>query len=108
MTQRLAFELTRADPTDRFRIRLLDKAQVAQLARLEGVLDAHPVDAVVVSYDEGSGELVPVDGYDDSTPRGRITMRILSDVYCDALRRVESLAANARQTASDDMLVFQY
>ena len=106
--QKLAFELTRADGSDRYAIRLVDGAQIEGLARSEPDSKVTTIDPVVVIYDQGSGELIPADGYDDSTSRGRLAMRILSDVYCDALHRIESLDRAADRRASHDTLVFHY
>ncbi len=93
MTEKLAFQLTAADAPNRYSIRLLDKKQIAALALAEGFAKPIPLDPIVVIYDEGSGELVPVDGFDHATARGRIAMKILADVYCDALDRIMTGAA---------------
>jgi hypothetical protein len=92
MAQKLAFELARAGAFDRYAIRLLDETQIAALSRAEGVTKALRLEPVVVTYDEGGGELFPVDGFDDKTPRGRMVMRILQEVYCEALNRITASA----------------
>jgi hypothetical protein len=100
MARQLAFELTRADASSRYAIRLVDDKQIADLARAEGFAKPIRLEPVVVIYDEGGDELVPIDGFDDTTPRGRIAMRILGDVYCDALNRIKALAPESRENAT--------
>jgi len=107
MGQKLAFELLQADGSDRYAVRLVDRQQIAALADAEGLAMPMAVDRVVVAYDEGSGELVPVDGFDSKTARGRVEMRILSDVYCEALERITARAKQPEAPARRETFVFQ-
>ncbi len=88
MTSKLAFRLEDTNEPDRYVIRLVDAKQIAALARSEGLSTRTPLEPVAVLYDEWSGELVPVDGFDETAPRGRIAMRIMADVYCDVIDRI--------------------
>jgi hypothetical protein len=88
MTSKLAFRLDDTNEPDRYVIRLVDGKQTAALARSEDLSTRIPLGPVAVLYDEGSGELVPVDGFDDTTPRGRIVLKIMADVYSDVLDRI--------------------
>ena len=88
MTTKLAFRLDHTNEPDRYVIRLVDRRQIADLAQSEGLSTRIPLEPVAILYDEGSGELVPVDGFDDTTPRGRIALRIMADVYSAALDRI--------------------
>jgi hypothetical protein len=88
MTSKLAFRLDDTNEPDRYVIRLVDGKQIAALARSEGLPKPISLEPIAVLYDEGSGELVPVDGFDDTTPQGRIAMRIMADVYSDVLDRI--------------------
>lgn len=88
MTTKLAFRLDHTNEPDRYVIRLVDRRQIADLAQSEGLSTRIPLEPVAILYDEGSGELVPVDGFDDTTPRGRIALRIMANVYSAALDRI--------------------
>jgi hypothetical protein len=88
MTSKLSFQLVGTDLPNRYLICLVDGNQIAALARSEGLTKPISLEPIAVLYDEGSGELVPVDGFDDTTPQGRIVLRIMADVYSDALDRI--------------------
>jgi hypothetical protein len=88
MTGKLAFRLDDTNEPDRYVIRLVDGKQIAALARSEDLSTRIPLGPVAVLYDEGSGELVPLDGFDDSTPQGRIVLRIMDAIYSDVLDRI--------------------
>lgn len=88
MTGKLAFQLSDTNEPDRYVIRLVDRRQIAALAQSEGLSTRIPIEPVALIYDEGSGELVPVDGFDDTTPRGRIALTIMADVYSDVIDRI--------------------
>jgi len=88
MTSKLAFRLDDTNEPDRYVIRLIDRKQIAALAQSEGLSTRIPLEPVAVLYDGGSGELVPVDGFDDTTPRGRIALTIMADVYSDVIDRI--------------------
>jgi hypothetical protein len=72
MTSKLAFRLDDTNGPDRYVIRLVDGKQIAALARSEDLSTRSPLGPVAVLYDEGSGELVPVDGFDDTPSYGGI------------------------------------
>ncbi|MGA9824638.1 MAG: hypothetical protein WBQ53_07325 [Methylocystis sp.] len=88
MAHKLAFELTDAGAPNQYAIRLVDREQVAGLAQAEGFAKPIPLEPLVVLFDEGSGELLPVDGFDDTTPRGRIAIQIMRDTYNDVLDQI--------------------
>jgi len=97
--QKFAFELTDAGAPNQFAIRLVDKKQIAALAEAEGFAKPIPLEPLVVVFDEGSGELLPINGFDDSTPRGRIAMKIMSDTYNDVLDRISARVNGAERNA---------
>lgn len=107
MKQKLAFEVTRAGASGRFAIRLLDDKQIAALALAEGCAKSLAQEPLVVCYDEGGGELVPVDGFDDSTARGRIVLKVLGDVYCAAVRQIQADAHGGAPAPPAEIFVFQ-
>lgn len=88
MTSKLAFRLDDTNEPDRYVIRLVDGKQIAALARSEGLSTRIPIEPIAVIYDAWSGELVPVAGFGDSTPQGRIALKIMVDVYSDILDRI--------------------
>jgi hypothetical protein len=98
MTSKLAFRLDDTNVANRYVIRLVDGKQIAALSRSEGLSTRIPLEPIAVLYDEGSGELMPVDGFDDTTPQGRIVLRIMADVYSDVLDRV--MAGEVRRNAA--------
>jgi len=104
MAHKFAFDLADAGAPNQYAIRLVDKKQIAELALAEGFAKPIPLEPVVVLFDEGSGELLPIDGFDDTTPRGRIAIKIMRDTYDDVLDRIaarvtsdECPAGKARQ-----------
>ncbi len=88
MAHKFAFELTDAGAPNQYAIRLVDKKQIAALALAEGFAKPIPLEPLVVLFDEGSGELLPINGFDDSTPRGRIAIKIMRDTYNDVLDQI--------------------
>jgi hypothetical protein len=88
MAHKFAFELTDAGAPNQYAIRLVDRKQIAALALAEGFAKPIPLEPLVVLFDEGSGELLPVDGFDDTTPRGRIAIKIMRDTYNDMLDQI--------------------
>ena len=101
MTSKLAFRLDEMNVANRYVIRLVDGKQIAALSRSEGLSTRIPLEPIAVLYDEGSGELVPVDGFDDATPQGRIAMRIMAELYSDVLDRIAARVANCARTGSE-------
>jgi hypothetical protein len=101
MTSKLAFRLDDTNEPDRYVIRLIDRKQIAALAQSEGLSTRIPLQPVAVLYDGGSGELVPVDGFDDATPQGRIAMRIMAEFYSDVLDRIAARVANCARTGNE-------
>ncbi|MGA8169221.1 MAG: hypothetical protein WB816_00050 [Methylocystis sp.] len=101
MTHKFAFELSNAGAPNQYAIRLVDNKQIAALALAEGFAKPIPLDPVVVTYDEGSGELLPVHGFDDSTPRGRIALKILCDTYGDVLDQIGAHDTATGRVADD-------
>jgi hypothetical protein len=88
MAHKFAFELTNAAAPNQYAIRLVDRKQIAALALAEGFAKPIPLEPLVVLFDEGSGELLPIDGFDDTTPRGRIAIKIMRDTYNDVLDQI--------------------
>jgi hypothetical protein len=88
MAHKFAFELTNAGAPNQYAIRLVDRKQIAALALAEGFAKPIPLEPLVVLFDEGSGELLPIDGFDDTTPRGRIAIKIMRDTYNDVLDQI--------------------
>ncbi len=101
MAHKLAFQLTDAGAPNHFSIRLVDKKQASALALAEGFAKPIALEPIVVVYDEGSGELVPVNGFDDSTARGRIAIRIVADTYSDALDQITTRNASRGGMAAE-------
>jgi hypothetical protein len=101
MTSKLAFRLDDTDEPNRYVIRLVDRKQIAALALAEGLSKAIPLEAIAIRYDEGSGELVPVDGFDDTTPQGRVVLRIMDDTYSDVLDQITAHEANRARIANE-------
>ena len=101
MTSKVAFRLDDTNEPDRYVIRLIDRKQIAALAQSEGLSTRIPLQPVAVLYDGGSGELVPVDGFDDATPQGRIAMRIMAEFYSDVLDRIAARVANCARTGNE-------
>ena len=91
MAHKLAFEVAPSMEAGCYTIRLLDKRQIVALCAGEDKATRALVSGIPVYYDEGNGELVPVGGFDDATPQGRVAMKVLADVYCDALRDIAHL-----------------
>jgi hypothetical protein len=100
MAHKLAFQLTDASAPNHFSIRLVDKKQASVLAVAEGFAKPIALEPIVVVYDEGSGELVPVNGFDDTTARGRIAMKIVADIYSDALDQITTRGASGEGMAT--------
>jgi hypothetical protein len=101
VTSKLAFQLDDTNEPSRYVIRLIDRKQIAALAQSEGLSTRIPLQPVAVLYDGGSGELVPVDGFDDATPQGRIAMRIMAELYSDVLDRIAAREANCARTGNE-------
>jgi hypothetical protein len=99
MAHKFAFELADASAPNQYAIRLVDKKQIAALALAEGFAKPIPLEPIVVLFDEGSGELLPVDGFDDTTPRGRIAIKIMCDTYNDALDQITARIARGERVA---------
>jgi hypothetical protein len=108
MAHKLAFQLTDAGAPNHYSIRLVDKKQIAALALAEGFAKPIPLEPLVVVYDEESGELVPVDGFDDTTPRGRIAMKIMCDTYADVLDQITARNARSEQTGPADRKAMRF
>ena len=98
MASKLAFQLSEAGVPNRYSIRLVDRKQIAALAQDQGFRKPIPLEPIVVVYDEGNGELVPVESFDDNTPSGRIAMKIICDTYADALKEIASRHAPGAQS----------
>jgi len=106
MARKLAFKLTPAGSPERYAIDFLDPQQIGALAQAEGCTERVAFDRIVVTYDEGNGELAPADGFDTTTSRGRIAMRILGGVYCNALARIEARRkGDARSTRQETFIL---
>ncbi len=101
MAHKLAFQLTDAGAPNHFSIRLVDKKQASALALAEGFAKPIALEPIVVVYDEGSGELMPVNGFDDTTARGRIAMKIMADIYSDALDQITTRSASGEGMAAE-------
>ena len=101
MTSKLAFRLDEMNVANRYVMGVVDGKQIAALSRSEGLSTRIPLEPIAVLYDEGSGELVPVDGFDDTTPRGRIVLRIIADIYSDVLDRFAAREASGARTANE-------
>jgi hypothetical protein len=101
MTSKLAFRLDHTDEPNRYVIRLVDRKQIAALALAEGLSKPIPLETIAVVHDEGSGELVPVDGFDDTTPQGRVVLRIMDDTYSDVLGQITAHEANRARIANE-------
>ena len=100
MTSKLAFRLDDTDEPNRYVIRLVDRKQIAALALAEGFSKPIPLEPIAVLYDEGSGEIVPVDGFDDTTPQGRAVLRIMDDTYSDVLDQISAHEANRQRSGA--------
>lgn len=107
MDQKLNFEVTRQGAANCYAIRLLDRAQMAALALAEGCAKSVVTEAILVAYDEGGGEIAPVEGYDDSTARGRLVLKVLDEVYCEALNRIIGMTEGAVNPPSGEIFVFR-
>jgi hypothetical protein len=101
VTSKVAFQLSETDEPSRYVIRLVDRNQIAALAQSEGLSKRISPEPIAVLYDEGSGQLVPVAGFDDTTSQGRIAMRIMNDIYSDVLDRIVAREANRARTANE-------
>ena len=101
MTSKLAFRLDDTDEPNRYVIRLVDRKQIAALALAEGLSKPIPLEPIAVLYDEGSGEIMPVDGFDDTTPQGRVVLRIMDDTYSDVLDQITAHKANRARIANE-------
>jgi len=101
MAHKFAFELTNAGAPNQYAIRLVDKKQIAALALAEGFAKPIPLEPLVVLFDEGSGELLPINGFDDTTPRGRIAIKIMRDTYGDVLDQITASVSGGERIAGD-------
>lgn len=101
MTSNLAFRLDDTDEPNRYVIRLVDRKQIAALALAEGLSKPISLEPIAVLYDDGSGEIVPVDGFDDTTPQGRVVLRIMDDTYSDVLDQITAHEANRARNANE-------
>jgi hypothetical protein len=101
VTSKLAFRLDDTDEPNRYVIRLVDRKQIAALALAAGLSKPIPLEPIAVLYDEGSGEIVPVDGFDDTTPQGRVVLRIMDDTYSDVLDQITAHEANRARIANE-------
>jgi hypothetical protein len=106
MDQKLSFEMTRESAPDCYTIRLLDRSQIAALALAEGCPRSVAAEPILVVFDEGGGELSPIEGYDDTTARGRIVSKILASIYCEALGRIAPQAGEGSAASSGGLFVF--
>lgn len=97
MTHKLAFQLTNADTPNQYLIRLTDARQIAALVLDAGLRKGADIDPIAVVFDEGNGEIVPVDGYEQMSARGRIVMKVLADVYGDALAQIAARTQSCGQ-----------
>jgi hypothetical protein len=88
MTEKLAFELVETDDPDSYLIRMTNNGQVAELTHSEGFAKSFTIEPIRILYDEGNGEIVLAEGFEDRTPSGRIAMRVLDKVYSHALSRI--------------------
>lgn len=113
MTDKLTFDLLETG-ANRYALRLTDPRQIAKLALDEGFSRPISMEPLTIVYDEGNGEIAPADGYDGMTPRGRIAMKIMAAIYCDALNEIlarragEARPANENAFAGPRGLVFNY
>jgi hypothetical protein len=98
---KFAFELTDAGAPNQYAIRLVDKKQIAALALVEGFAKPIPPEPLVVLFDQGSRELLPIDGFDDTTPRGRIAIKIMRDTYNDVLAQIAGPANGGERIADN-------
>ncbi len=94
MVNKLNFQLTEGAAPDHYLIRLTDEKQIAAITLGEGYRKPFKLAPIAIVYDEGNGELVPVGGFDDKSSEGRIAMKVLADVYCDALDQILDRCAN--------------
>ncbi|HXY58404.1 MAG TPA: hypothetical protein VEH76_07470 [Methylocystis sp.] len=88
MGRKLAYELMDGSAPNSYLIRLTDAKQAAALGMGEGFGKSFKLEPIPVIYDEGNGELVLAHGFEDATAQGRIAMRVLGEVYCDAMDRI--------------------
>jgi len=102
MAHKFAFDLADAGAPNQYAIRLVDKKQIAALALADGFAKPISLEPVVVLFDEGSGELLPIGGFDDTTPRGRIAIKIVRDTYNDVLDRITARNVNDERLANKD------
>ena len=102
MAHKFAFELTDAGAPNQYAIRLVDKKQIAALAQAEGFAKPITLEPLVVLFDEGSGELLPINGFDDTTPRGRIAIKIMRDTYNDVLDQITTAPVKGAERIAGD------
>jgi hypothetical protein len=100
MLNKLTFQLTEGDAPDHYLISLIDEKQIAAIALGEGYRKTIKLPPIAVVYDEGNGEIVPVNGFDDNSSQGRIAMKVLAEVYCDALDQIYRRSAGEPQRSS--------
>ena len=99
MTEKLAFELVETDDPDSYLIKVSDNGQMAELARSEGFAKSFAIEPIRILYDEGNGEIILAQGFEDRTSSGRIAMQVLNKVYSEALSRI--LARRSVHRAND-------
>ena len=65
MTEKLAFELVETDDPDSYLIRMTNNGQVAELTHSEGFAKSFTIEPIRILYDEGNGEIVLAEGFED-------------------------------------------
>jgi hypothetical protein len=88
MAEKLAFELVETDNPDSYLIKVTSKDQMAELTHSEGFAKSFTIEPIRILYDEGNGEIVLAEGFEDRTASGRIAMRVLNKIYSDVLSRI--------------------
>jgi len=88
MTEKLAFELVETDNPDSYLIKVANNAQLAEFTRSEGFAKSFTIEPIRILYDEGNGEIVLAEGFEDGTVSGRMAMQVLNKVYPEALSRI--------------------
>jgi hypothetical protein len=88
MTEKLAFELVETDNPDSYLIKVTNNGQMAELTRSEGFAKSFTLEPIRILYDEGNGEIVLAEGFEDRTASGRIAMQVLNKIYSEALSRI--------------------
>jgi hypothetical protein len=103
MMSKLAFQLVESNAPNRYLIQLTDAKLIAALVISAGLQRGAGIEPIAVDYEEGGGELVLADGFEDTSARGRIAMKVLADSYCDILARILSRKdTHGQQTGQAD------